>query len=218
MSFKKGFTRTPKIWVSGFTLMELMIVIAIASILMTTVVVQQRKWDDNLSVSIQAFDLGMTIRQAQIYGLGAKEDNAGSEGDKFNVGYGVDVNLGNSGDNTRYIFFADRNNNKIYDAGEGIGNPTIFTKGVTISRICGIRSFNGTQRCSTGVGNNYPKQADVVFLRPAPGNTEIFMNGNGNILSGSNTLIPPYVIDVESANGKVSTITVNANGQVSISQ
>jgi prepilin-type N-terminal cleavage/methylation domain-containing protein len=84
----KGFTPTPKSLVSGFTLTELIVVITIATIITTALVFQQAKWNDNLAVSTQAYDLALMIRQAQIYSLGVKEDNSAT-GDKFNIGYGI---------------------------------------------------------------------------------------------------------------------------------
>ena len=92
----------------GFTLIELIVVMTIATIITTALVVQQSKWSDQLAVNTQAYELALMIRQAQIYSLGVKEYTAGT-GDKFNTGYGIHLDKSAS---NQYIFFADKNINK----------------------------------------------------------------------------------------------------------
>ena len=105
----------------GFTLAELMVVMGIALVLMTTLVIQQNMWNDRLTVNTQAYELALMIRQAQIYSLAVMGD-VSNPGDKFNIGYGVHVNMDNT---DRYVFFVDRDNgsgagNERYDSGEEI--------------------------------------------------------------------------------------------------
>ena len=71
----------------GFTLVELIVVMSIATVIMTALIIQQSKWNDRLTVNTQAYELALMIRQAQIYSLGVREDMAGGGG--FDVGYGV---------------------------------------------------------------------------------------------------------------------------------
>lgn len=195
--------------------MELMVVISIATIIMTALVIQQSKWNDSLTVSTQAYELALMIRQAQIYSLAVREDVSGT-GDKFNIGYGVYFDYS---DFTRYIFFADRNGNKKYDASpadEAIETKT-FIRGVTIDRICGIKnSGQFEERCSpNGGGLGNVVKASVTFFRPETKASILFLNSGGN---PSNNVIAPGKIYLRSAGGKVSSVKVEATGQVSIIQ
>jgi prepilin-type N-terminal cleavage/methylation domain-containing protein len=197
---KKGFTRTPKTWVSGFTLVELIVVMTIATILLTTLVIQQNRWNDRLTVNTQSYELALMIRQAQVYGLGVREYSAGS-GDKFNVGYGIYFNQNNL---DRYVFFADRNNNQKYDVGEDI-EVKIFNRGVTIKDVC------GQSRCFPAGGPLF--QAGIIFSRPNPKANISLLNAGGSSVDN-----PPVTIELQSIGGKISSVKVEDNGQVSITQ
>jgi prepilin-type N-terminal cleavage/methylation domain-containing protein len=201
--FKKGFTHTLKSLVCGFTLIELVVVMAIATIMMTALIINQNTWNDQLAVNTQAYELVLMIRQAQIYSLGAREDTAGS-GDKFNIGYGVHFDQSNL---NRYVFFADRNGNKKWDSGEEIEIKT-FNRGVTIEKFCGIRS--GSETCS-----NPLDKMDISFFRPETRANLVFLNGGSNPAPG---FTPPATVYIRSLNGNRHKITVETNGQVSITQ
>lgn len=189
---------------AGFTVTELIVVMGIASVLMTTLVVQQNKWNDNLALSTQAYELALMIRQAQIYSLAVKE-LASASGDKFNVGYGVyfDQNY------TRYIMFGDKNVNGKYDTGENIETKT-FTKGVLIDRFCGTKGGGAeSDVCSNGSGN--VAFMHVSFLRPAlKANTYLLNNGS----NPSNNVISPAIIHLKSPGGLLKIVKVEANGQI----
>jgi prepilin-type N-terminal cleavage/methylation domain-containing protein len=193
---------------AGFTLVELIVVMTIATILLASVIVQQNQWNDSLAVNSQAYELALMVRQAQVYSLGVREDTAGSGSNKFAVGYGIYFDS----DNTRYIFFADRDNgsgegNKRYDSGEGIGDPIKFTRGVTIKNVCGISG--GSPKC---IGGSF-QQANILFFRPDP-KANILLCNSGGVKKAD----PPVTISLQSAGGKVYSVTVQANGQVSISK
>jgi len=197
------FKYTPSLMFSrrAFTLVELIVVMAIATVIMTVIAIQQNSWNDRLSVSTQAYDLALTIRQAQIYGLGVREDTSGSGGDKFNVGYGVYFD----NNNTRYIYFVDRNENQRYDSGELL-ETKIFTRGVIIKDVC------GSSRCIYTGGGSLRK-ASILFFRPEPkANINLLTNG-GNWADN-----PPITIKLQSIGGKIFSVKVEANGQVSITQ
>jgi prepilin-type N-terminal cleavage/methylation domain-containing protein len=186
---------------AGFTLVELIVSIAIAAIIITSIVIQQSQWNDRLAVSTQAYELALMIRQAQVYSLGVREDTAGS-GDKFNIGYGIYFD---NGDNTQYIFFADRNNNQVYDNGEAIGDPIKLTGGVTIKDVCGA-----FPKCLYS-GSGPMRSADISFLRPDPKAAIGIYNNGGNKKDGA-----PITIKLKSAGGSIRSIVVQDNGQVSI--
>ncbi|MFA6270589.1 MAG: type II secretion system protein [Candidatus Paceibacterota bacterium] len=186
----------------GFTLLELMVVITIATAVITSLVFQQNKWNDSLTVNSQAYELALMIRQSQIYSLGVRE-YVGGTGDKFNIGYGVYFSQSNL---NGYVFFADKNGNQKYDAGESIETKT-FTRGVTIKDVCG----EDTNGCFPGSGPL--TSVSISFFRP-----EIKANMSLLNAGGGSTGDPPVTIRLQSVGGKYSSVKVDSNGQVSIIQ
>lgn len=190
----------------GFTLTELIVVMAIATLLMTALIVRQGSWNEQLALNTQTYELALMIRQAQIYSLGVREYQGGT-GDKFNISYGVSFDP----DYTRYIFFADKNFNAKYDAGEEIETKS-FARGVLIDRFCGVKG-NGQldDRCSPGQGNVAFLQ--ILFTRPDPKANIILLNGGGQV---ANNVIPPGIIYLKSPGGLFTSVKVETNGQISI--
>lgn len=207
----------------GFTLTELIVVIAIATIIMTALVVQQNNWNDRLTVSTQAYELALMIRQAQIYSLGVRENVAGV-GNKFNVGYGVffgqlssDADPANDW-KKRYIFFADKDGNKEYNEGvDNIIETKYFNRNIVIDRFCGVKGVGQFNEvcCPGAPGTGNVSYIHISFFRPEPkANIVIKNNGKGS----SNNVIPPAIIYLISPGGKQFSVTTEANGQISVAQ
>lgn len=177
---------------------------AIATIIMTAVVVQQNKWNENLSLRSQAYEVALMIRQAQIYSLGVREDVDNTAADKFNVGYGLYFSLIGS---EKIVFFADRDNDKEYDPDEKIEEKKL-KGGVKIEEVCRV---NLEPSCSHGMtGNTKPKQVSILFLRPDPKAHLSFRSASGVLSTGG----PAYL--VLSLNGSKAVVKVEDNGQISV--
>lgn len=190
------FSQRPNFWKAGFTLTELIVVTTIATIIMTAVVVQQSKWNEQLAINTQAYEVVLMIRQAQIYSLGVKEDKAGTSDDKFNLGYGVYISQTGA---EKVVFFADRNKNGIYDNGEKIEEKTL-TKGVELGDIC-ANSCSGQK----------PKRVTIAFLRPNPKAKFYYQTANGSVFNAAES--SPAIINLILGNSS-AVIKVEANGQI----
>ncbi len=94
----------------GFTLVELMVVIAITSILSTMILPNFRFSEQQLSVKISAYRLAQDLRRVQEMAMSSIKFN----GQISAGGYGVNFVLNSN----TYILFADVNANGEYD-GEG---------------------------------------------------------------------------------------------------
>ena len=202
--------KIPAKW-AGFTLVELIVVMAISTIIMTTLVIQQRTWDDRLALNTQTYEVALMIRQAQIFALGVRE-YTGEYGtnDKFDVVYGVYFNTSDSELN-KYTFFVDKNRNYLLDTGEEIETKTL-TRGITVEKLCGLQS-GGQEKCSPTSGI---RKVSVTFYRPEPKATVKFINPADNT---QDNIYPPTKIFLKSANSnKEAYIKVETNGQVSIVQ
>ncbi len=194
---------------SGFTLLELLVVITISTIITAAFIIKNQEWNKNFAVTSQIYDLALTIRQAQTYSLGVKEDVVGSS-DKFNISYGVHIDFGSPG---QFIMFADRNLNGIYDNGEGIETKTL-KRGVQITSICGNRS-NGATFCSdSNPGSTVTGKVNITFKRPETKALVTFQEPDGDIASGfdnSYTLVSLTVSPIRAYRLTVSENKININ-------
>ena len=205
----------------GFTLSELIVVIAIATILMTALVIANSRWDDSLVVNTQAYEMALMFRQAQHYALGVREAPSGG-GDKFNSGYGIffgnlDVDPPETW-KTKYIFFADTNNNGVYDEGvDSVVESKTLNRGVVIDSFCGRKGVGQfDEKChpsEPGIGN--VSFAHITFSRPNPEANIIFWNNGGGL---SQNVVPPAKIYLISPKGKYYRVSIEVSGRVFVDQ
>lgn len=189
----------------GFTMIEMLVVITIATLLIASVVVQQYSWNDQLSLNTQTYDMVLYIRQAQVYSLGVKEYKTDTQ-DGFNVGYGVYIDTNNS---NQYVFFVDKNKDTQFDSDQEVLEIKNFKNGVYISKVCG---FNGSaEKCSDSQGSL--EKVEISFYRPEPKANLNFLNSGGNNVASFD---PPAKIYLKSPRGRESSIKIEENGQISI--
>jgi len=91
----------------GFTLIELLITLSIFAVTTGMVMYSQGKFDSSVLLSNLAYDIAITIRQAQTFGINVKEFTS-SGGSKFSS-YGVVFDLENIG-NKQFNLFTDMPN------------------------------------------------------------------------------------------------------------
>jgi prepilin-type N-terminal cleavage/methylation domain-containing protein len=195
---------------AGFTLIELLIVMVIAAFIMTSLVIQQSKWNNRLAVSTQAYELALMVRQAQVYALGVRENSAAS-GDKFNTGYGVYFDSNNS---NQYIFYGDLNRNGNYDSGEEIEIKP-FNRNVAIYDLCAVKVVGQLDyRCSSEGGN--VSRIQIFFYRPDPKAVIKFFNNSGNPSSNVGPKAGVYVKD--SKNTAYFHVDIMPTGQISVEE
>lgn len=95
----KTFSK-PK-FTTGFTLVELLITIVIFVMLTGVVLFNQNKFDSTVLLKNLAYDIALTIRQAQTYGVNVRE----SQETGIFSSYGVYLNVVEN--NKKIIFFSD---------------------------------------------------------------------------------------------------------------
>jgi prepilin-type N-terminal cleavage/methylation domain-containing protein len=198
---------------AGFTLVELMVTVSIMLIILGTLVFHQSTYSDGAALNNLADTIGLTLRQAQIYGISVKEFNTGSN--NFSVAYGADFDILPSAGNNAYIFFADLSpQNGIYDSGWSCpigGTSECITKssitgGNTISSLCEI-PLTGPNNCSIG-------RIDITFLRPEITANMAFFDSAGNPLSLSG--VKGAQIKLLSPGGSTRSVTIYTTGQISV--
>lgn len=183
----------------AFTLVELMVVLGIFAVLTSVVVYKYRDFNNSIILTNVAYEVGLLVRQAQVYGLSVKGSGAGN----FDNGYGVYVIRGT----TRapitpglLKLFAD-DGDKMYKPNDTTIDTLLLPTGYSIS---GLNTFNSQGNFSG------KKNASIVFVRPNP---KAYIVGDGQSLSDN---VPEIHIDIKSPSGATKTIIVWHTGQISV--
>lgn len=137
----------------GFSLIELLICIAIIALISGVILARYRSFDSTLLLHNLAYEIALSVREAQVLGISVQGSDS-----LFSGVYGVHFAPG-----TTYTLFIDKNGNGRYDQGgisEEVRTYTIG-QGKQISSLCAIVGTN-SQTC------NSLSWLDVVFKRPDP--------------------------------------------------
>ncbi|MDE1965975.1 MAG: prepilin-type N-terminal cleavage/methylation domain-containing protein [Patescibacteria group bacterium] len=210
---------------SGFTLIEMLVVLAIIVIITSLALSGQSAFNQTLLLTNAAYDLGITVRQAESYGISSRSFTAGGQA-TTNAGYGIDFS---NADLHSYTLFADiarpiapptwcptgvagtptaKPGDCLFEASS---NETVdtytFTRGFSFSKFCGRALNTGATLCS-GSGLD---TLDVVFVRP---NTEAILTGRKG---GAAWQLSNAIVYLTSPAGGVRCVTVTDVGQISVS-
>jgi prepilin-type N-terminal cleavage/methylation domain-containing protein len=179
----------------GFTLVELLVSISIFVVITAILMIRYNKFDDTILLTNLAYDMALTIRQAQTYGLNTREASPGV----FTKSYGVHFS-GN--DNKSFTLFADLDDNNQFDsASDKVLSVYTIKKNNTISDVCA-----GSQDDCVSISSS--DSLSLIFKRPNP--EAIINDGTGVMKSYAK-------ITLESKNGEDHTyIVVRKTGQISI--
>ncbi len=191
----------------GYTIIELAVVVIIFILLTAVVLASNSRFGGNILVTNLAYEIGLAIRQAQVYGISVREFNT-----SFTSGYGVHFDSSKS---TSFLLFGDADGDKKYTApAQGLPNTelleqynidpsSVTTRGNTIKNFC-VTSTSTTLCSSDGNG---PTSLDIAFLRPNPDAIISTNLGSG---------YESATITIESKAGQTRLIKVFNTGQISI--
>ncbi len=204
-------------------MIELIVSIAIMIIISTVIASNQQQFGAGAALKNIVNNMGLSLRQAQIYGVSVKQLAPSSSQayttTGFNAGYGVHFSIGTSyptGDNGSYLFFLDTKPagtnppNGLY-LGDMNCNPiggtpasecldkVVLGQGHTITALCSVES--GTENCTN-------QMLDITFVRPAV-EAKISFNNSGVF---TNTAC----IEVTSTDGRRNSVVIYTTGQVSV--
>ncbi len=154
----------------GFSLIELLVVLAIFIIITSVFIFNQNRFSSNSALTNAAYEIALEIRQAQSYGILVKgnDDSLG-----YANGYGIDFQK-DSNNVISFYFFSD-----LPPSGgvpDGIYNPTddgpyithfTMSAGNVIKSVCTTDGSSIT-RCLDTSNSSALSQIDVTFLRPRP--------------------------------------------------
>lgn len=191
----------------GFTLIELLVVTGIMVFITSLVLVNNNRFGGQILLQNLAYDIGLSLRQAQVYGISVRRFGA----DNFSTGYGMHFARTSP---TTYVLFADAvSTNGIYD---GCASPvscelvesTEITRGFYVSGL-----FVGPASGEVSVNS-----LDILFKRPEPdacisANDAVTINGAGECTINPNERAR---IVLSSPRGDEVGIVVEVTGQISV--
>ena len=201
----------------GFTLVELVICIAIFVIMTALVVTKYGNFNQGVLLTDTAYDIALVLHTAQNYGLSVHNAGVLGGASNFQTAYGVDFNTSSLGNSCGSPVAANANSIELFAdtdppttqttspdhvcTSNDIGVTSyVVTRGATISALC-----TGTpSSCSTTVS-----QLDITFLRPNP---------DATICGGSDCTKTYGQITLTASDGSTRTIGVYQNGQIVVNQ
>ncbi len=174
----------------GFTLVELLVSISIFTLITSVAVYNHAKFNNSVLLTNLAYEIGLSVRQAQFYGISVRQNASFS----FNSGYGVHFNPATP---TAYTLFEDKTGgtSHVWDSGEDLQNFTI-SKGNKILKVCVDGNCNSTI-------------VDISFIRPNP-DAFITTGGSNGSYKGEADIC------VASPDGTVRKVIVESTGQISV--
>ncbi len=190
----------------GFTLIELVVSIAIFGLMTALVVAKYGNFNQSVLLTNLAYDVALTVRTAQTYGLSVKSsanDVAPGDSGSFRYAYGVHFSTSAGGESEREIrLFSDFDENQAYSGTTEDVSVYTIGRGAIISDLCAGMSSS----CSPGYA-----ELDILFKRPDP-NATICAFGDSN--PGCDKKYTE--ITVQATDGSTRTVSVRANGQISV--
>ena len=206
---KNLFIKNTKIFKNrekGFTLVELLITIVIFVILTGVTLFNQNGFDNTILLKNLAYDIALTVRQAQTYGVNVKESQIEGKFSSYGVYFDRSINT------KSFILFADTNKDGKFITTDMTcpTNDLECVQKYSLKRnsyISGLCVGSDDSFCNSNQVNNLT----IYFQRPDPDANISYNNGTKDI-SGSYAKIT-----ISSAtNSATSSIVVTGPGQIYI--
>lgn len=196
--FSRFGMQTHKNHTGGFTMLELLVTIAIYIMMVSIVLANYRTFNTNALFVNASEDVILALRQAQVYGVGTKANpvTCGVQASAFACPYGVYINMA---DPNGLTIFVDLDGDKKYTSGfDAIVQKTSWMPAIVISSI----------QC--GAGACFGNKMNITFTRPTP---DAFITDDG----GAPNRVDSGTITLKDINSnRTSTITITNAGQISI--
>jgi prepilin-type N-terminal cleavage/methylation domain-containing protein len=118
----------------GFTFVEIIVVLAIVGIMSTVIIAQYRNFESSTILRNLAYDVALTIREAQVLAISTSNINSGNTyaGGGQNS-YGVHFDLGVNVD--RYKLFVDIDGNNTYSGASELVKEVTINNGAKLETI-----------------------------------------------------------------------------------
>lgn len=185
---------------NGFTIIEILVAIAIFTIATTIVLVGYSEFSEKLFLKKTAQEIALLIHQARVYAFSVREFGDGN--DEY-PGYGVHFYI----DTPKTVsIFGDIDNNKKKDDLEGIGEIYKSKYGYKIKEMCINKNTPDPNDNKCGI-----KYLDIVYLRPNPSVSITAYDDDESFDNNDDA-----EITIESPKAYKKIITIWKSGQISV--
>jgi prepilin-type N-terminal cleavage/methylation domain-containing protein len=222
----KCMTATASDAAAGFTLVEMLIVVAIFAIVATILLFQYSNFNTTIAVRDLAQEIGLSIRKAQTYATSVRSVDGGGGilSDTFPA-YGITFSTATTAQKpydptaTSFTLFVDasptsdtRTNNQ-FDNNDGTcGTPSVNDECIEQFGITAGDTIQSLAVTKNGVQTTVPT-VDVVFHRPNPDAVICVPDGSPDCAS---SIYDGLVITVVSPKGVTRTIMVWNTGAIDV--
>jgi prepilin-type N-terminal cleavage/methylation domain-containing protein len=189
----------------GFTLIELMVTVTIMMIMTAVVLFNYNRFNDSSLLNTFAYDLSLTIRQAQVYGSAVR--GTGSQNGPittasattFQSAYGVHFDSTPNAIPLTLFFAGIGTDGASYNTDRsGDLQSYTFQRGIKINSLCVKKTGTPDPLCATSL--------DIIFTRPDP-----------EAMIGGDVLNDEADIVLQNADGSLTrTVVVYSTGQIQV--
>ncbi|MDD3531349.1 MAG: type II secretion system protein [Candidatus Pacebacteria bacterium] len=209
----------------GFSLIELLVAFGIITVLMSVVLSSQSTFNKSLVLSNTAYDIALTLRSAETFGLSARGSSVSTS-----AGYGLHFSSGSPGSFTLFsdtlplpgsssschevpIGGADapdaKPGNCVYDGQSEKVTDYALGNGIIINDFC-AKSISWSCVQAHGSYSGGLSSLDIIFARPNP---SPFMSTNGSY-SAVSPVTEACISVVSPQGGSPRYISIEASGQI----
>lgn len=208
----------------GFSLIELIIVVAIMMVVTSATLFRQAKFSSDILITNMAYEIALSVRQAAVFGLSSRANSEIAYRTGYGVHFGPIPEDGLEADEAFRSFIEVsgteistivQDNDVIFDYfynfEEDVSDETNeLTQGQKIKRYCARVSSSSSWVCGDPDGQ---VEMSIVYVKPNP-EAHITMGADGVRTAD---IYNEAIIVVESALGdKCRTVFVSVSGQISV--
>lgn len=181
----------------GFTLVEIIAVLGIFMVLTSIVVFNYSKFRSDTVLTNMAYEVALTIREAQIYGVSAR-----SSGVSFENAYGIFIPTSSS---NQYSVYSDGNGDLLFS-----GDDCLLSGGDTCVTTYNFQNSIKISQLDVKIGGSCQPAStlSISFKRPNP--EPIIRRNSGN------EAISLAQITVSTEEGTDRYVVIYGNGQVAV--
>lgn len=224
--FLKSPTRSSS---RGFTLVELLISIAIIGIVTSTVLVKYKSFDSTVLLKGAAYEIALTLREAQVKSIGAMGTSTSGN---FNVSYGVSFDVTDAGKSTYTVFtystttpyrtprLIETEELFLTYAYPSVVQTYTFDREMVVRDICIIETSGET--CNSLTDDATLSRLDISFRRPEF-RSLFFADNADQTVDHTTTFVPSGIVGAKIYIGKdtneeteVFVIEITSLGQITV--
>ena len=203
----------------GFSLPELIVVIAIFVIISSVALFNQGKLSSDVLITNMAYEVGLAVREAQVYGIGVRGEDAGTT---FTGQYGAHFSVQDDTSTRQILVYSDKNEDSVFTPGE---EKSIYAfnnqRGNRITALCvgdlpeGVACDSDEAKSQGSNGTNYRVDwLDIVFKRPNPAALMYGPAANGG--GSEQKFGKAYIVLNSLDNADCRVVIVESTGQIRV--